>query len=325
MIEAARRLVDEHGRGHDPVPRRGAPVQQEPAGRPPAGGRGRHPHPDRGDHGEPVLRGQRPAAQPLDMFRLEPLDPRRCDGGPSARLDREGATADDDAIDLLVNLVDGDARAALTSLEVALALAPDRPGHPGRRRGGPQRPGPPLRGGRPLRHRSRAFIKSIRGSRSRRRRCTGWPACWPRGRTPGSSPAAWSSWPARTSGMADPMAWSSPTPRPGRSSSSACPRPSSIWPRRRPPGHRAEVEPGHRRARPGASRRAGPADRTGARPTCATPTTAGRPASATGRLPVSPRRPARLGRAVPPRPPGGPRYYEPSEHGAEADVADGLA
>ncbi len=42
-------------------------------------------------------------------------------------LAREEATADDDAVALLVSLVDGDARAALTTLEVALALAPGRP------------------------------------------------------------------------------------------------------------------------------------------------------------------------------------------------------
>jgi putative ATPase len=41
-------------------------------------------------------------------------------------LTREEATADDDAVAALVGLVDGDARAALTSLEVALALARDR-------------------------------------------------------------------------------------------------------------------------------------------------------------------------------------------------------
>jgi putative ATPase len=41
-------------------------------------------------------------------------------------LDHEQVAADDDAIDLLINLVDGDARAALTSLEVAMALAPGR-------------------------------------------------------------------------------------------------------------------------------------------------------------------------------------------------------
>jgi putative ATPase len=61
------------------------------------------------------------------LFRLEPLSPEALTMIIRRALDHEGATADDAAIDLIVNLVDGDARAALTSLEVALALAPGRP------------------------------------------------------------------------------------------------------------------------------------------------------------------------------------------------------
>jgi putative ATPase len=61
------------------------------------------------------------------LFRLEPLSPEALVTILRRALDHEGASADDAAIDLIVNLVDGDARAALTSLEVALALAPDRP------------------------------------------------------------------------------------------------------------------------------------------------------------------------------------------------------
>ena len=60
------------------------------------------------------------------LFRLEPLDPAALRAVVDRALRAEGATADDDAVDLLVGLVDGDARAALTSLEVALALAADR-------------------------------------------------------------------------------------------------------------------------------------------------------------------------------------------------------
>ena len=62
------------------------------------------------------------------LFRLEPLS----DDALRTILDRalaaEGATADEDALEFVVNMVDGDARAALTSLEVALALAADQ-GH----------------------------------------------------------------------------------------------------------------------------------------------------------------------------------------------------
>ena len=60
------------------------------------------------------------------LFRLEPLGPAALRAVVDRALRAEGATADDDAVDLLVGLVDGDARAALTSLEVALALAADR-------------------------------------------------------------------------------------------------------------------------------------------------------------------------------------------------------
>ncbi|MBO0748017.1 MAG: replication-associated recombination protein A [Acidimicrobiaceae bacterium] len=106
------------------------------------------------------------------LFRLEPLSPQALTTLVVRALDREGATADEDAIRFLVNLVDGDARAALTSLEVALALAIGRP-H--------SAPESPLRVGladmeaarstRALRYEEddhydviSAFIKSIRGS-----------------------------------------------------------------------------------------------------------------------------------------------------------------
>jgi len=60
------------------------------------------------------------------LFRLEPLDP----GAVRSLLDRgmeaEEVTADDDALDLLVDRAAGDGRHALTSLEVAAALAVGR-------------------------------------------------------------------------------------------------------------------------------------------------------------------------------------------------------
>jgi putative ATPase len=61
------------------------------------------------------------------LFRLEPLSPVALTTLIGRALAHEGAGADDDAVALLVNLVDGDARAALTSLEVALALATPDP------------------------------------------------------------------------------------------------------------------------------------------------------------------------------------------------------
>jgi putative ATPase len=61
------------------------------------------------------------------LFRLEQLTDADIRTLLDRALDREQGTADADALDLVINLVDGDARAALTSLEVALALAgPDR-------------------------------------------------------------------------------------------------------------------------------------------------------------------------------------------------------
>src|SRR6202043_3447135 len=60
------------------------------------------------------------------LFRLEPLGPEALRLILHRALTHEGVSADDSALELLINLVDGDARAALTSLEVAIALAPGR-------------------------------------------------------------------------------------------------------------------------------------------------------------------------------------------------------
>ncbi|MDQ3756971.1 MAG: replication-associated recombination protein A [Actinomycetota bacterium] len=57
------------------------------------------------------------------LFRLEPLPLEALRRVLDRALAAEGATADDEALDFVIGLVDGDARAALTSLEVALALA----------------------------------------------------------------------------------------------------------------------------------------------------------------------------------------------------------
>jgi putative ATPase len=60
------------------------------------------------------------------LFRLEPLTPESLRTIIERALTAEDAEAKPDAVDLLINLVDGDARAALVSLEVALALAAER-------------------------------------------------------------------------------------------------------------------------------------------------------------------------------------------------------
>ncbi len=60
------------------------------------------------------------------LFRLEPLGAGEMRELLQRGRDVEGATADDDALDHLVDRADGDARSALVGLEVAVALAGDR-------------------------------------------------------------------------------------------------------------------------------------------------------------------------------------------------------
>ena len=59
------------------------------------------------------------------LFRLEPLGPAALRAVVSRAAAAEGVTVTEAAVELLVGLVDGDARAVLTSLEVAIALAAD--------------------------------------------------------------------------------------------------------------------------------------------------------------------------------------------------------
>ncbi|MDQ3680572.1 MAG: replication-associated recombination protein A [Actinomycetota bacterium] len=104
------------------------------------------------------------------LFRLEALSPDHVRAVVARALRHEGAEAEPDAIDFLAQITDGDARAALTSLEVAMALAASR---------GPEGAVPRVtvadveaaRHTRALRYEEddhydvvSAFIKSIRGS-----------------------------------------------------------------------------------------------------------------------------------------------------------------
>jgi putative ATPase len=61
------------------------------------------------------------------LWRLEPLSLDELAEVVARGLDAEGATATPEAIEALTGLADGDARAALTTLEVAVALAGDGP------------------------------------------------------------------------------------------------------------------------------------------------------------------------------------------------------
>ena len=99
------------------------------------------------------------------LFRLEPLSLDHLRTVVRRALQREGGDVTDEALDFLVDIVEGDARAALTTLEVALALAAEE--------GGPVTLAhvEAARSTRALRYERddhydviSAFIKSIRGS-----------------------------------------------------------------------------------------------------------------------------------------------------------------
>ena len=112
-----------------------------------------------------------------------------------------------------------------------MALAGDRAGrHPGRGRGRPRRPGPALRARRPLR-RGLGLHQVDPGLRPRRRPLLAGPHAGGGGGRPLHRPPAGDPGRRRTSAWPTPWRWWWPTPRPGRWSSWACPRPSSTWPR----------------------------------------------------------------------------------------------
>ena len=236
-------------------------------------------HPDRGDDGEPVLRGQRPAAVSRStLFRLEPLG----DDDLRVILDRalaaEGGTADDDA------------------------ARPDR--EPGRRRcpgrahdaGGGAGPGPGRRRvtlahveaarqaralryerGRPLRHHV-GLHQEHPGVGRRRGPVLAGPDAGGGGGRPVHRPAAGDPGVGgRRHGRLDGPGRGRRR-RPGRGVRRACPRPSSTWPTPSSTWRRLRS----RTAPPSGCGGPRPTSRTAPRarcpPTCATPTT-GRPRS----------------------------------------------
>ena len=92
------------------------------------------------------------------LFRLLPLGPESLAELARRGLEAEGATAEDEAVEHLVDRSGGDGRNLLTSLEVAVALGagragpgPGHPRHPRRRGRCPRRITGPVRPGRPLR------------------------------------------------------------------------------------------------------------------------------------------------------------------------------
>jgi len=97
------------------------------------------------------------------LWRLEPLDADDIAEVVRRGLETEGARADAHAVEALVSLADGDARAALGTLEVAVALAGDA--ELGREHVERARAGRLLHQGRDAHYdQTSALIKSIRGS-----------------------------------------------------------------------------------------------------------------------------------------------------------------
>ena len=143
---------------HDLLPRRDPPLQQGPAGRAAARGRGGARHADRGDDREPVLRGQLGAAVPGAGLRAAGADGRarrgRCCAGRSSAASAATRAVDDEAIEFLAARSGGDARTALAALELACETAATEPRHARGGRGRAAAPGRPLRQGRrpALRH-----------------------------------------------------------------------------------------------------------------------------------------------------------------------------
>ena len=75
----------------------------------------------------PFFQVNAPLLSRSTLWRLEPLSDQELAQVVARGLAAEGASAEPDAVAALVGLADGDARAVLTTLEVALALAGDRP------------------------------------------------------------------------------------------------------------------------------------------------------------------------------------------------------
>ncbi len=115
----------------------------------------------------PFFEVNAPLLSRSSLFQLDPLSPDALRAITVRALESEGAAADDDALAHLIDQAEGDGRAALTSLEVAIALASDRDGAPRVTLADAEA----ARGTRALRYERdehydviSAFIKSIRGS-----------------------------------------------------------------------------------------------------------------------------------------------------------------
>ena len=131
VIERAEERRARHRPADDLLPRRDPPLQQGPAGRAAAGGRGGPGDADRGDHREPLLRGQLGAALAARRStssgrsareEIEELL-RRALARSRARHRRRRPRSPDEALELLAARSGGDARVALAALERAVETA----------------------------------------------------------------------------------------------------------------------------------------------------------------------------------------------------------
>ena len=156
---ARRAPAPDERRADGPVPRRDPPLQQGAAGHAAAGGRGGARRADRRDDGEPLLRGQLGAP-------LAHAASTSCAASATTRsgllrralADERGIAeappVDDEALEFLAARAGGDARTALSALELACETAGGEAGDAAPRRRRPPAQGRPLRQGRrpPLRH-----------------------------------------------------------------------------------------------------------------------------------------------------------------------------
>ena len=197
------------------LPRRDPPLQQGPAGRAAAGGRGRAGHADRRDHREPVLRGQLGAAlaladlraagarrrgRSIELLRRALADPERGLADPPA--------VDDDALEMLAARAGGDAR---DGARRARAGGDDRRARAAASTSRPPRTRCSARRSSTTRAATSTTTTSRPGSRrpatpTSTPRSTTSRRCSRAARTRASSPAGWSSSPPRTSATPTPQA-----------------------------------------------------------------------------------------------------------------------
>ena len=199
VAERARARLGERGPGHDPLPRRGAPLQPRPTRRAAAVRRGGAPRPRRRDDREPVLLAHRSAALAQHVVPARTARRRRArrarrharsrttNAGSAPNRRRSTTTRSTH----LVERSEGDARHLLTVLEVAhtLTVEDDRTDdHARRRRSRARDAQREVRRRRALRHRLRVHQVDPR-LRSRRGPVLARRACSKRARTRASSRA----------------------------------------------------------------------------------------------------------------------------------------